>query len=81
MAQENLLLHFPTGIKFVDQAMEQKQKILVHCMAGQSRSASMVLAYLITKQGMTLSDALMAVRQKRPSVMPNPGFIKNLEQL
>ena len=44
-------------------------------MAGQSRSASMVLAYLMKKREMSFSDALDFVKVKRPSVSPNPGFI------
>ena len=44
-------------------------------MFGQSRSASMVCAYLIQKNKMKLETVLYQIKQKRPSVQPNPGFM------
>lgn len=49
----------------------------VHCHQGISRSATIVLAFLMLKRGMTLVDALKTVRDNR-AVHPNDGFVKQL---
>lgn len=53
-------------------------KILVHCRAGISRSASVVIYALMRLYGMTYRDALSAVRSVRPIVNPNPWYEKQL---
>ena len=39
----------------------------------------MVLAYLVKERGMQLDEAIMYVRKSRPSVLPNQGFLQQLE--
>ena len=45
------------ALKFLDEAMEQKYPVLVHCEKGISRSTAVVCAYLITRQPMTMASA------------------------
>lgn len=52
-------------------------KIFVHCNQGISRSATVVLAFLMMKRGMNFMNAVRAVRAKR-EVMPNDGFLRQL---
>ena len=52
-------------------------KIYIHCQSGVSRSASIVLAFLLLKRSMRLMDAVRAVREKR-KILPNDGFISQL---
>ena len=47
---------------------------------GISRSATLVLAYLIIKKRMKLQDAIIAVKQKR-SIAQNEGFMLQLIEL
>lgn len=54
------------------------QAVLVHCKMGVSRSASTVIAFLMKQQGWTLDEALNHVRERRPIVQPNEGFLKQL---
>lgn len=48
--------------------------MLVHCVAGVSRSAAMVVGYLMWSHKMSQRAALAAVRSLRPSVNPHLGF-------
>lgn len=60
--------------------MSSSAKVLVHCVVGVSRSATLVLAYLMLRQQMSLRQAVIAVRQHR-WVFPNRGFLHQLCQL
>ncbi|VDN58135.1 unnamed protein product [Dracunculus medinensis] len=48
--------------------------VLVHCVAGVSRSASICLAYLTKYKCRSLRDAYHLMIDKRPLVRPNLGF-------
>lgn len=54
--------------------------VYVHCNAGVSRSASFVIAYLMRELAMTFEEAFTFVKQKRPQIMPNHGFVTQLKQ-
>lgn len=55
-------------------------KVLVHCVMGRSRSATLVLAYLMMKHSLSVVDAVEHVRQRR-CILPNHGFLKQLRAL
>jgi protein-tyrosine phosphatase len=54
--------------------------VFVHCIAGISRAPTLVGAYLIIKQGMTVQQALKTVSKKR-NICPNEGFLQQLIDL
>ena len=53
-------------------------RVLVHCVAGVSRSSSLILGYLIKYERMKLRDAFLHLRNLRPVVRPNSGFFAQL---
>jgi hypothetical protein len=53
--------------------------ILVHCYMGSSRSASIVLAYLIYKYNYSLDHALLFLKNKRNIVNINVNFINDIK--
>ena len=55
-------------------------KVLIHCMMGFSRSATIAIAYLMIRRGMTAQEATRTVRAKR-KIGPNDGFLKQLCEL
>jgi len=55
-------------------------KLYVHCISGVSRSATIVLAFLMLKRELSLMDALKLVREKR-KILPNDGFLQQLVAL
>uniref|UniRef100_A0A1I7XR65 Dual specificity protein phosphatase 14 n=1 Tax=Heterorhabditis bacteriophora TaxID=37862 RepID=A0A1I7XR65_HETBA len=57
---------------------ERGGRTLVHCMAGVSRSASLVMIYLVKYERMTLRQAYHYVKSARPVIRPNVGFWKQM---
>lgn len=68
---------FEAAAEFIENALQSKGKVLVHCQQGLSRSATLVLAFLVTNRHVTLEEAVSMVRKHRP-VRPNDGFLKQL---
>lgn len=54
-------------------------RILIHCQAGMSRSASVAIALLSRLYSISFDEAFKLVQQKRSIVQPNQGFIKMLQ--
>ncbi|KAL1946229.1 hypothetical protein VTO73DRAFT_15356 [Trametes versicolor] len=75
----DILQHFVPAITFIQAELDKDHGVLVHCQAGISRSASIVAAYLMVSQGLDPEGALAAIRQVRPDVQPNEGFMRQLE--
>ncbi|XP_059982216.1 dual specificity phosphatase 29 isoform X1 [Lagenorhynchus albirostris] len=77
----DLSVFFYPAAAFIDAALRyDHNKILVHCAMGRSRSATLVLAYLMIHRNMTLVDAIQQVAKNR-CVLPNRGFLKQLREL
>jgi protein-tyrosine phosphatase len=55
--------------------------VLVHCMAGVSRSVTVTIAYLMKCCHMTLADACKLLRKTRKQSHPNMGFFQSLVEL
>ena len=70
----NLKKRFDEGIEFIKMATAAGGKVLVHCFAGVSRSATMVLAYLMQEHGLSYHASMKLVKSKRPFISPNDGF-------
>lgn len=56
----------------------QRTNVLVHCKAGISRSATIMLAYLMKNKGMTLQEAFVYTKERRGEIQPNRNFIQTL---
>ena len=78
-SQERMAPFFERTFDFVDKAIEDGGKVLVHYFVGMSRSATIVLAYLIRKRNISFDDALNLVKEKRHIVKPNAKFKSELQ--
>ena len=58
-----------------------RDNILVHCVQGKSRSASIVIYYLMRKYNYTYNRAIELLQSKRSVVSPNKGFEQQLRQI
>lgn len=70
---ENIKQHFPHAHRFISQA-----PTLVHCYAGISRSASIVISYVMKTAKMNARDAISHCKKIRPIINPNHGFVTQL---
>ncbi|XP_028271371.1 protein phosphatase Slingshot homolog 3 isoform X2 [Parambassis ranga] len=75
----DLLSHWTDTYNFINTARKSGQAVLVHCKMGVSRSASTVIAYAMKQYHWPLDVALAYVRDRRPVVKPNEGFMKQLQ--
>lgn len=66
----------PTA-NIIQQALEKGGKVLVHCVSGVSRSATIIIAFLMLKRRMAFREAIKSVREKR-CICPNDGFMTQL---
>lgn len=72
-----LLIHFCQCIQYITDSLTSGQPVYVHCVAGVSRSATIVIAFLMSKYKKTYSEASDLVKSKR-FISPNKGFIEQL---
>jgi hypothetical protein len=90
--EENISSHFDTALNFIEEGLRDKDgdedgdedeerevgegRVLVHCDAGVSRSATIVIAYLIRHLRMNLTTAHNLVKERRPYIAPNLGNLR-----
>jgi protein-tyrosine phosphatase len=75
---ENLGQYFDQTHDFIKRHLDRGYNVYVHCVAGMSRSSSIVVAFLMKEFGYTAEEALNYVKRKRPIIRPNSGFIRQL---
>ncbi|KAG6841496.1 hypothetical protein C0991_010354 [Blastosporella zonata] len=75
----DILQHLLPSIHFIEAELNKGRGILVHCHAGVSRSATVVAAFLMYSKNLDREAALEMIRNVRPSIEPNEGFLRQLE--
>uniref|UniRef100_A0A7S0D7T6 Dual specificity phosphatase n=1 Tax=Micromonas pusilla TaxID=38833 RepID=A0A7S0D7T6_MICPS len=78
VSSENLDAHFEKCLKFIARALLDGGRVLVHCFAGRSRSSTVVAAYVMATEGLSLEETMALIKNARPCAMPNAGFAKQL---
>jgi protein-tyrosine phosphatase len=72
---------FVKCFKFINDNIRKNKNVLVHCHAGISRSATIVIMYLMVKYKLTLTKAYEYVKSRRSIIRPNSGFYAELLRL
>ena len=80
LPQTNIRKVFSHTNEFIQQAIAANGCVLVHCNAGISRSASIVLAYLLGIHFMKYDDAYQLLKRARSAIRPNIGFVQQLKE-
>jgi len=74
--------YFDQALHFIESSISKNSsnRILVHCEAGISRSATIVIAYLMQFHNKSLKTAYEFVKQCKKNVAPNISFFQELVQ-
>jgi len=86
--QTNILKHFDSCIQFLEFAVSQEKSVLVHCVAGMSRSVAVLCAYLMKTNQQTYTEAINHINTIDAGawyfsvyqfyISPNAGFVEQL---
>mmetsp|Transcript_121232 Transcript_121232/g.354378 ORF Transcript_121232/g.354378 Transcript_121232/m.354378 type:complete len:781 (-) Transcript_121232:182-2524(-) len=71
---EDISLLFYRTLEWIQSAISSGGRVLVHCREGVSRSATMVIAYLMWRFSLSFEAAHEMLRKVRPICNPNTGF-------
>lgn len=84
---ENISSYFDSTYDFIEKHISERKNVLVNCWAGISRSTTLILNWIIRNiykncpslhPPQAVTNSLNFVRESRPIINPNPGFIKQL---
>jgi protein-tyrosine phosphatase len=75
MEKENI----ESGLQFIRLAIKLKQKVLVACAGGASRSAGIILCYMI-EEGWDMNKALSYMQKIRPIINPHPLILLSIRR-
>jgi len=81
LVETDLRKFLPACIEFIDNGLDCRENVLIHCNAGVSRSASVVISYLILQRKLNFNTAYEIVKKARPCIRPNDGFMVQLKRL
>ncbi len=82
--KDDVKKHMPGVLDFVRAHSAARRPVLVHCRQGISRSVTVVLAYLMLRDGVTLEQAqerLQGYTQHGSKPRPNSGFMRQLREI
>ncbi len=82
---ENIYQYFDLTFSFIDKYISMNENVLVHCMAGISRSSTIILNYMLRKMYIyntlrnlcpckMVKTSLQIARHNRHFINPNEGF-------
>jgi dual specificity phosphatase 12 len=80
-ADEDLSKYMKPCIDYLEQVRTNGGRVLVHCQAGISRSASVCILYMMYKHGMNYDEAYEKLKASRMNVRPNRGFVTHLKEI
>ncbi|CAM9859758.1 unnamed protein product [Ectocarpus sp. 12 AP-2014] len=79
LPSENLLGRLDSCVSFIEEGMSREENVLVNCVYAQSRSPTIVAAYLMRLKGLPVAQAIELVQEAQPTVHINPGFQAQLD--
>lgn len=76
---QNPFVYYDSIYNDIETALSNNKRIYIHCEKGISRSATIVIAYLMKKNSWRFESALNYVKTKKPNIAPNSSFVKYLQ--
>lgn len=77
--EQNISQYFPMCNDFIHAARLRDGNVLIHCLAGMSRSVTVTVAYIMSVTHLSWKEALKVVRTGRSVANPNMGFQVQLQ--
>ncbi|ETN57909.1 jnk stimulatory phosphatase (jsp1) [Anopheles darlingi] len=77
---QNLSQYFSVCNDFIHSARLKQGNVLIHCLAGMSRSVTVAVAYIMAVTPLSWKEALKVVRAGRSIANPNLGFQNQLQE-
>jgi protein-tyrosine phosphatase len=77
---DNIKPHIPQILEYIDNALQNNGKVLVHCTLGINRSAAAVVSYLCHRNQTNSSAALKFLKEKKSDVKPSALLLKQIDQ-
>lgn len=74
----NIMQHFDSTYRFIEQKLGEGKRVYVHCHAGVSRSATIVVYFLMKHCNISLAEAYQIVVDRR-NIRPNDSFLRQLQ--
>lgn len=68
------------GYHFIEYSIASGNRILVHCMAGVSRSVSCIIYYMMKKYHVDYDSAYDSIKNRRNIINPNDSFVLQLKE-
>jgi protein-tyrosine phosphatase len=69
-ADKGILRVFPEAFEFLDARKAANEPVLVHCAAGANRSVTIVIAFLMHSENISLRQAFADVKKERKGACP-----------
>ncbi|XP_007443611.1 dual specificity protein phosphatase 19 isoform X2 [Python bivittatus] len=80
LPETDITSYFPECFEFIEQIKLKDGVVLVHCNAGVSRAAAIIIGFLMHSEGLNFAKAFSVVKNVRPAICPNSGFMEQLQK-
>ena len=79
--EQDLKSHLTISNEFIKNSVLNDESVLVHCYSGISRSASIIIGYLIIVKNISYEEAYLLLKSKSIKICPNSNFMFQLSSL
>jgi predicted protein tyrosine phosphatase len=73
-----ILPFFDVAFRFIEKCRKSNSNVLIHCLAGISRSPTLAIAYLMKFKNLKSDEAYEYVKERRTTISPNFNFLGQL---
>jgi len=71
---EHCLNVLPEAYDYVRSELDRQRSVLVHCTSGKDRTGLFMGYFLMRRSGLSVDDAIVAVRRVRPIALSAEGW-------